>query len=101
MTSRAGVDGLLDDHARLVAQKAAVEGHLWASEFLLHRISKLLPHLIADSAHNAVARDVLADEIRELLAEDRPHGTSDSILLAGAAGQPGPIEGTGEKDGPS
>lgn len=72
MTARS-VDALLDERNRLTSQKAAVQGHLWAAEFLLHRVSKLLPHLIADSPHNAVARDTLVDEIRELLTEDREH----------------------------
>lgn len=85
MTART-VDLLLDERARLTAQKSAIEGHLWAAEFLLHRLAKLLPHLIADSPHNAVARDTIADEIRELLAEQRGHGTPDPSSPAAAAG---------------
>lgn len=72
MTSRM-VDALLDERNRLTAQRAATQGHLWAAEFLLHRLARLLPHLIADSPYNAVARDTLLEEIRELLAEDREH----------------------------
>lgn len=67
------VDLLLDERARLIAQRAATDGHLYAAEFLLHRLGKLLPHLIADSAHNAVLRDVLQAEIEELLKEPRDH----------------------------
>lgn len=74
-----------------------MQGHLWAAEFLLLRVSKLLPHLIADTPHNAVARDTLADEIRELLAEDREH--PDSVLSDGAAGPSGPSEGAVGQDG--
>lgn len=72
MTART-VDALLDERARLVAKNAATEGHLWAAEFLLHRIKKIFPHLIADSAYSGVVRDTLATEIDELLSEDRPH----------------------------
>lgn len=80
MTRTSSTDLLLDERARLVAQKAAVQGHLWAAEFLLHRVAKLLPHLIADSAYNAVARDTIAEEIRELLSEDREHpGLPDGV----------------------
>lgn len=67
------VDALLDERNRLTAQRAATQGHLWSAEFLLHRLAKLLPHLIADSPHNAVARDTLLEEICELLTEDREH----------------------------
>jgi hypothetical protein len=98
MTSRQ-VDALLDERARLVAQRAATQGHLWFAECLLHRVEKLLPHLIADSPHNAVARDTIADEIREFLSEPRDHGAPDLSLPAGAAGRTGPNEGTGGQGG--
>lgn len=103
MTSRAGVDGLLDDRARIIAQRTALEGHLWAAEFLLHRVAKLLPHLIADSPHNVVHRDTLCDEIRELLAEPRHHpgAAHISTLPAGSAGASRPNEGTGGQGGPT
>lgn len=86
MTART-VDALLDERSRLTAKNAATSGHLFAAESLLRRVAKLLPHLIADSPHNAAARDVLTDEIAELLAEDRPHPGADVIeaLLAGSA----------------
>lgn len=74
------IDTCLNEIDRLRAKRVAAESHLWAAEFLLHRVAKLLPHLIADSAHNAVARDTLAEEIRELLEEDRNHPGA-SVLL--------------------
>lgn len=90
MTARQ-VDSLLDDRARLIAQKASLQGHLWASEFLLHRVGKLLPHLIADNAHNAVALETLGEEIRELLAEDREHpGLPDGGAVYGEEDVPPP-----------
>lgn len=85
MTRTTSVDLLLDERSRLVAQKCAVDGHLWSAEFLLHRVAKLLPHMIADSAHNAVARDVLLEEILELLNEDREHPGASALLDASEA----------------
>lgn len=74
------VDVLLDERARMVSRLAAVNGHLWGAEFLLARIGKLLPHMIADSPHNAVARDVVLQEIAEFLAEDRSHPGPQDLL---------------------
>lgn len=79
MTRTNSVDLLLDERSRLVAQKGAAEGNLWSAEFLLHRVAKLLPHLIADSPYNAVARDTIAEEIRELLSENRAHPGSSAL----------------------
>jgi hypothetical protein len=73
MTARQ-VDALLDERARLVTRNAAIEGHLWASELLLKRCDKLLAEAILPSAAMAATRDVLREEIAELLTEDRNHG---------------------------
>lgn len=90
MTARQ-VDSLLDERARLVAKNAATAGHLWASEFLLARVAKLLPHLIADTPYNGVARDTLLEEIGEFLTEDREHPTTPALPDVGEAiGQGGP-----------
>ena len=85
MTRTSATDLLLDERARVIAQRSAMEGHLYAAEFLLHRVGKLLPHMIADSPYNAVARDTLLEEIRELLAEDRPHPGSSALPDDGEA----------------
>lgn len=91
MTART-VDTLLDERSRLTAKNAATSGHLFAAESLLRRVSKLLPHLIADSPHNGAARDVLAEEIAELLAEDREHPGADALaVLDGMGGGEPPI----------
>jgi len=69
----AEIDRLLGQIDRMRMQKVAVEGHLWFTEHLLTRIGTLLPRLSADNAPDSIARDVLVQEIAELLAEDRPH----------------------------
>lgn len=98
MTARQ-VDALLDERARLVVQRGAAQGHLWAAEFLLRRVEKLLPHLIADGAHNAVARDTIAEEIREFLTEPREHGVQDPFSLDAAAGSNAFQKGNIEREG--
>lgn len=98
MVSRDGVNGLLDDRARLVAKNVAAQANLFAAEFLLHRIAKLLPHLIADSPHNAVHRDTILEEIAELLAEDREHpGATHTSALLGDAEVPTADAGDAEQ----
>jgi hypothetical protein len=67
------VDLLLDERARLVAKNATTDGHLWAAEFLLTRVKKLLTHAIMPTPALAAHRDVLLEEITELLSEDRSH----------------------------
>ena len=104
------IDVLLDERARLVGKNAATEGHLWSAEFLLHRVRKLLAHAIMPTPALAAHRDVLVEEITELLNEDRPHPaagvvdddtwpTTDSPTPDGAAGHPdhhrGNVEGGG------
>lgn len=78
MTART-VDLLLDERARLVTQQAATSGHLWAAEFLLKRVDKILQHAILPTPALAAHRDVLRDEIHELLAEDREHPAADVV----------------------
>ena len=67
------IDVLLDERTRLVTKNAATEGHLWAAEFLLHRVRKLLTEAIMPTPALSAHRDVLLEEIVELLAEERPH----------------------------
>lgn len=73
MTRTGTVDLLLDERARLVARNAATEGHLFFAELLLRRCDKLLADAILATPALAATRDVLREEISELLAEDRPH----------------------------
>lgn len=90
MTTREGVDALLDERARVIAKGVAVEAHLWAAEFLLKRVGKLLPTLITADPVESILRDALVDEIREFLDEERPHGLPD----AGVGGEAPPASGT-------
>lgn len=95
MTARS-IDALLDERSRLVILNATTEGHLWASEFLLHRARKYLLAMVAPTSSLAVARDTICEEIRELLAEDRPHPGM-GVVEDVAAG----LDGEGEDpDGP-
>lgn len=96
------IDMLLDERSRLVAQNAATAGHLWAAEFLLKRVQKLLREAILPTPALTAHRDVLVDEIAELLAEDREHPAAD--VSADDTWPPeistaGPVQGSGE--GPS
>lgn len=94
MTARQ-VDALLDERVRLTMKNAATSGHLWAAEFLLKRVGKLLPDLIAQTPVQAILRDTIVQEIAELLAEDRDHpGPLD--LEAGAEGEAAPASSTPE-----
>lgn len=97
--SASTVDKLLDERSRLVAQNATTSGHLWAAEFLLKRVDKLLAEAIMPTPALSAHRDTIRDEIRELLAEDREHPASDVVLPDGAAGHTGPNEGTVRQDG--
>lgn len=99
MTSHHTVDILLDERARLIAQRVSVEADLWAAGFLLHRVGKLLPHLIADSPHNAVHRETLMEEVREFLETPRlnpklPDGGVDDLGEADST----PPSGSGDVD---
>lgn len=78
--SASTVDKLLDERTRLVAQNAATSGHLWAAEFLLKRVDKLLRDAIMPTPALAAHRDTIRDEIRELLEEDRDHPAADVVL---------------------
>lgn len=73
------VDRLLDERARLVAKNATTSGHLWAAELLLTRVGKLLQQAIMPTPALSAHRDVLIEEIAELLAEDREHPAADVI----------------------
>lgn len=86
MTSRQ-VDSLLDERARIIAQRTATEAHLWRAEHLLHQCGRLLRQLIADSPHNNAARATLLDELHEFLAESRPHPGSAVEEVPGASGK--------------
>lgn len=89
MTRTGTVDLLLDERARLVTRNAALEGHVWASELLLKRCDKLLADAILTTSAQAATRDVLRDEIRELLAEDRSHGSPTAPDVRGEANAAG------------
>lgn len=67
------VDILIDERARLVSRNAAIEGHLFFAEILLRRADKVLSEAILPTPAMAAHRDVLREEIAELLSEDRPH----------------------------
>lgn len=77
MTRSGTVDLLLDERARLIAKNAATSGDLWMAELLLTRTAKLLKEAIMPTPALSAHRDVIIDEIRELLAEDRDHPAAD------------------------
>lgn len=75
MSSRT-VDLLLDERARLTAQRAALEGHLWAAEALLLRSLTLCRQMLAESPAAGLVRDQLADDLVAFLSERRPGPSS-------------------------
>lgn len=77
--SARSIDLLLDERSRLVAKNAASEGAIWAAEFLLKRVDKLLQHAIMPTPALAAHRDVLREEILELLSENREHPAADVV----------------------
>lgn len=97
--SASTIDRLLDERTRLVTRNAATEGHLWAAELLLKRLDKLLSEAILPTSALAAHRDVLHEEVREFLIEDREHPGSDVIAAdtwpsdGGAEGEAAPPSG--------
>lgn len=87
---RARVNKLIDERARVVAQKVAVEANLYAAEYLLGQASKLLPAMIADSAVSGLYRDALVDDINALLAGLRHPGAA----VTASEGEAGAVTAT-------
>ena len=96
MTRTNTVDLLLDERRRIVRDLDLANANLGAAEFLLRRVSRLLPETIGVDARAIVEHAVIRHEIDEFLAEDRPHPTYPLDLADfGPVGEEGEANPTG------